>query len=828
MAVNRLLLIDGSGFVFRAFHALPSLADPQGRPVGALVGFCNMILKVIQQHQPSYWAVIFDPPGPSFRHGIYPDYKSNRPAAHPDIVQQFPWIRQACEAFQIPHLSQDGFEADDVIASCARKAQNHGIQVLLLSSDKDMMQLMTSSVRLWDPLKDRAITEETVQEKFGVAPLQVPDVQALVGDASDHIPGVPGIGIKTAGQLIQQFGSLDQLYRQLSQVPSKRHQALLEQHEAQARLSYRLAQLDDQVPMDFSWDDLAYRPIDPEQAWPFLECHGLTQLQRRLAPLATPQETPAIGSMDQLRQVFTQATKAGFCAIYVDTGQKHPMDGAPVSLGFSHHPHQIHHLAMDQFSTAQIMEALAPLWVSEGVLKISHQMKWLMVWCLSQGLKLPKSYADTTVMAYLVHGPQKDEPIAGEDLLESYQRLNTALRQGGLGPLWEQVERPLIGALSQMEHNGILVDASYLDGLSLQFQEELQVLEKEIFQLAKGPFNIASPKQLGEVLFGRLGLEGGKKSKTGAYQTSATVLQGLRHPLADLVLKWRQNAKLLHTYTQALPKQINPKTQRIHTIFGMTTTSTGRLSSLEPNLQNIPVRTPQGQAIRRAFHSAPGYRLILLDYSQIELRLLAHLGPVPGLQRLLQEGQDIHLQTASEMFRVPLDQVTPAMRRQAKMINFGIIYGISPFGLADQLGISTKEAKDYIQLYQDRYPEIQQYMDRTLEQGRLQGWVPTLMGRRCWIPQLNHPHAYVRQGAERQAINAPIQGSAADIIKLALVQIAAQGLGRPLLQIHDELIFEAPEAQAQDCEQQLKSMMETAVTLTVPLPVKSRLSCRWD
>ena len=909
-----LCLVDGSGFLFRAFHALPVLTRLDGTPVNAVLGFTNMLLKLLDDLQATHVAVIFDSARESFRNEIFPDYKANRPDPPDELIPQFPLVRDATRAFNVECLEQPGFEADDLIATYARRAQADGFDVMIVSSDKDLMQLVSDRVSMFDALKNRKIGPAEVEEKFGVGPERVVDVQALAGDSTDNVPGVPGIGVKTAAQLIQTYGDLDTLLARASEIKQpKRRQSLVEFAE-QARLSRKLVRLRDDVPTDVTVSEMRRRDPDPAQLLSFLDEQGfksvMAKVQHRLAASGeavsrTAQAQPTaryelVQSVEVLQDWVTRARYAGALAIDTETTSldesRADLVGISLCVQPGHacyvplahrlpEPASVLQTSGDQSSSPQrepleqipldaALDLLRPLFADPSVLKIGHNLKYDMV-VLRRYDVVVSPLDDTMLMSYILdggsHGHGMDElaarhldhrtipfkdvtgtgksqvtfdlvPLdralayAAEDAdvtLQLYGYLKPRLLAERMMTPYETLERPLMPVLADMEIDGIRVDRAKLEQLSQEFAERQHALEQDIYRLAGHEFNVGSPKQLGEVLFDELRLEGGHKGKSGAYATGADVLESLAaagHELPATVLEWRQLDKLKSTYTDALVEQINPRTGRVHTSFAMAAASTGRLSSTNPNLQNIPIRTEDGRKIRHAFVAETGRVLLSLDYSQIELRLLAHVAAIDALKRAFHEGQDIHALTAAQMFGIDAGTVDPAMRRQAKAINFGIIYGISAFGLSRQLGISNEEAAVYMKAYFERYPGIQDYMTRTKQFCREHGYVETLFGRRCHVPGIHDKNAPRRNFAERAAINAPIQGSAADMLKRAMIRVppalARQGLdtrARMLLTVHDELLFEVDKAAVDQTAEVVKAVMESAclpaLQLSVPLTV---------
>jgi len=901
-------LIDGSGFIFRAFHALPPMTRSDGTPTNAVMGFCNMIIKLIDSTDADHIACIFDYSAKSFRNAIYDQYKAQRPEPPEDLVPQFPLIREAARAFNLPVIEMEGYEADDIIATYTRIATEAGFRVTIVSSDKDLMQLVGKDVVMLDGLKNREIGIAEVKEKFGVAPDRVIDVQALAGDSVDNVPGVPGIGVKTAAQLIEDYGDLENLLAHAEEIKQPKRRENLIEHADLARISKRLVTLDRDAPVPDGLDTLKRRDPEPDSLLGFLRSQEFRTLTARVetwlggksAPPADPSPaTQAVAaaaagyelvqSIEALRRWIADARATGVVAVDTETTSLDPMLAELCGISLSTRPNNgcyipVGHRQRDaleakpeQMALAEVVAELKPLLADPAVLKVGHNIKYDTVVLERHGLAL-HPVDDTMLLSYVLEGgrhehkmdtvaqlylgrttiPFKDvcgtgkaqitfdlvaleraRDYAAEDAditLSLWQELKPRLALEKVTTIYETVERPLIPVIAAMEMEGIKVDRVELERLSGDFARRIAALEKEIHGLAGHPFTIGSPKQLGEVLFDEMGLDGGgKKGKSGAYTTSADVLDILAaqgHALPEKVLEWRQLSKLKSTYTDTLVTQINPQTGRVHTSFSMAAASTGRLASSDPNLQNIPVRTEEGRRIRTAFIADKGHLLLSADYSQIELRLLAHIADIATLKQAFRDGQDIHAMTASQVFGVPVEGMDPIVRRNAKAINFGIIYGISAFGLARQLGIGRDEAKAYIEAYFVRYPGIRDYMERTREQARKAGFVTTIYGRKCHVPGIQDKNPSTRAFYERAAINAPLQGSAADIIKRAMIKVpgALKDAGlkaRMLLQVHDELLFEVPEAEVAQTAAIAKAVMEDAAHLSVPLTVETGSGHNW-
>ena len=964
---DHVYLIDGSGYIFRAYHALPPLTrKSDGLPIGAVHGFCAMLNKLLREtpggERPTHLAVIFDKSSRSFRNEIYKEYKANRSEPPADLIPQFGLIRQAVAAFNVPSIEQEGFEADDLIGTYACEAVRRGATVRIVSSDKDLMQLVKPGILLYDTMKDVEIGEAQVMEKFGVPAAKVIDVQALAGDSIDNVPGVPGIGVKTGAQLITEYGDLETLLSRASEIKQPKRRESLIAFADQARLSRRLVELKCDVPVETPLDDFGVAVPDAKTLVGFLKAMEFTTLTRRIAseldadaseiegiPVlvegwqpgsesgapATGMNGSSVGSNpkaahagetfapaalldaarkdatlpfdyeayeavtepDALARWIEAVMKAGRVAIDTETTSLDPMRADLVGISLAVAPGRacyipLAHRKFDgldfaggepirQLPRTDVIAALKPLLEDPGILKIGQNLKYDLIIFRRHGVRIA-SYDDTMLMSYalesglighgmdelsekhLAHKPIAFAEVAGTgksrttfdlvplDKATAYSaedadvtvRLWQLFRARLVGArkttVYETLERPLLEVLANMEREGILVDRQVLARLSAEFARSAARIEEEIHTLAGERFNIGSTKQLGDILFGKLGLPGGRKTSTGAWSTDASTLDDLANsglPLAKRILDWRQLTKLRSTYTDALLEHVNPETGRVHTCYAMAATSTGRLSSTDPNLQNIPVRTEEGRRIRTAFVAPPGSKLVSADYSQIELRVLAHVADIPQLRNAFAEGLDIHAMTAAEMFNVPVAGIDPQVRRRAKAINFGIIYGISAFGLATQLGIPRDEAGEYIRTYFKRFPGIRDYIEGTKRTCRELGYVETIFGRRCHFPRISSSNPSERAFQERAAINAPIQGSAADIIRRAMIRmpaaLAAAGLSsRMLLQVHDELIFEAVDAEVEATKEVAARVMEQApepvIRFAVPIKVDARAAHNWE
>ncbi|WP_347310880.1 DNA polymerase I [Defluviimonas sp. SAOS-178_SWC] len=924
-------LIDGSAYIFRAYHALPPLTrKSDGLPIGAVAGFCNMLWSQLANNKgddaPTHIACVFDYSSKTFRDDIYDKYKANRPELPEDLRPQFPLTREATKAFNVACLELENYEADDIIATLARQAREAGGDVTIISSDKDLMQLVGGGVEMFDAMKSKRIGVEEVEEKFGVKPDRVVDVQALAGDSVDNVPGAPGIGIKTAALLINEYGDLETLLQRAGEIKQpKRREALIGNADL-IRISKRLVTLDDHTPMDWTLDDLEVKAPEAEPLLDFLAKMEFRTLTKRVAE-ALKAEAPAIpdapavpashdaeeepqvaaeglpfdhakyecirdaGALDRWIAVIRDR---GYVAVDTETTSLDEMRAELVGISLSVFPGEACYIPLghrqgggDLFGSNDLSdgqmgleEALAflkPVLEDEAILKIGQNMKYDWKIFARHGIRTAP-IDDTMLMSYAMysglHNHGMDglsnrylghEPIPIKSLLGSgksqitfdrvpvdeavkyaaedaditlrlWQAFKPNLHRAQVTTVYETLERPLVPVLADMEMAGIRVDPHVLSRMSNAFAQKMAALEAEIQELAGESFNVGSPKQLGEILFDKMSLPGGEKGKTGAYATGADVLEDLAaegHDLPARVLDWRQLSKLKSTYTDALQTHVHPETGRVHTSYSIAGANTGRLASTDPNLQNIPVRTEEGRRIREAFVAGPGMRLVSLDYSQIELRILAHVADIPALKEAFREGIDIHAMTASEMFGVPVEGMDPMIRRQAKAINFGVIYGISGFGLARNLRIPRAEAQGFIDRYFERFPGIKDYMDETVAFAKENGFVRTLFGRKIHTPEINAkgPHAGF---ARRAAINAPIQGAAADVIRRAMIRMPSAIAGLPatmLLQVHDELLFEVEEGGVDRLIAVAREVMEgaahPAVHLDVPLVVDAGQGANW-
>lgn len=923
---HHLHLIDGSAFIFRAFHALPPLTrKSDGLPIGAVSGFCNMLLRYVEKNTgadaATHLAVIFDKGSHTFRNDLYDQYKANRDEMPADLRPQMPLTREATRAFGIACHEIAGYEADDIIATLACRARDAGGRVTIVSSDKDLMQLVGDGVEMFDAMKNRRIDRDGVFEKFGVFPEGVVDVQALAGDSVDNVPGAPGIGIKTAALLINEFGDLETLLARAEEIKQNKRRETLINHADQIRLSKKLVQLDKETPLDFTLDDLEVRDPDPETLLSFLADMEFRTITKKIAdkfkldmpaindtlvpsdsvitaPEAVAFDTSSyncVTDLDALNRWIEDAYSTGYVAVDTETTSLDEMQAELVGISLCINAGKACYIPLthkdgasdDLFGSSKLaggqcdlnaaLALIKPMLEDPSVLKIGQNMKYDAKIFANYGITIAP-IDDTMLMSYAMHGGLhghgmdalsqrylNHEPISIKSLLGAgkaaitfdrvpieeatkyaaedaditlrlWEMFKPQLHQSKVTQVYEGLERPLIPVLAQMERTGIQVDRETLSRMSNAFAQKMACLEAEIHALAGETFNVGSPKQLGEIMFDKLGYEGGKKGKNGAYATGADILEDLAtvHELPRRVLDWRQLSKLKSTYTDALQDHINPETGRVHTSYSIAGANTGRLASTDPNLQNIPVRSEDGRRIREAFVAPHGKTLVSLDYSQIELRILAHVAGIDALRQAFRDGLDIHAMTASEMFDVPLDQMTSDIRRQAKAINFGVIYGISGFGLARNLRIPRAEAQGFIDRYFERFPGIKEYMDQTVQFARENNCVKTLFGRVIHTPEIN-AKGPTAGFAKRAAINAPIQGTAADIIRRAMIRMPAAIAHLPakmLLQVHDELLFEVEDAAVNDLIETARAVMENAaapvVHLDVPLIVDAGKGANWS
>lgn len=873
-------LIDGSAYIYRAYHAITPLSNKSGLPTHAVLGFVNTLLRVLRDKEVEYLAVAFDAKGPTFRHEAYPQYKANRPAMPEDLQPQIPYIREVVAAYNILSLEQAGMEADDLIASAARALVGSGHPVVVVSGDKDLLQLVSPGITVWEPMRDLHYGPDAIRAKYQVECGQLLDFFALIGDASDNVPGVPGVGPKTAEKLINEFGSLDGLYAGLEQLGKKKKlKDKLAANQEAAYLSRDLIRLKEDAPVPD--DPVAYQRREPDIG---RLKELFTELEfGRLLKSEVPAEAVSASGFDLivdealLQKRIADLAQGDFLVVDTETSSLDPLVADLVGISLCSSPEEACYIPMGhrdeegellpgQLDPGLVLDLLRPLLEDPQLAKVGHNLKFDYRVLVSHGIRLAGPLLDTMIASYLLEPSRRGhglddlsheyldlaltsfKEVTGNDKRpDSFVRVGleaaknyscedvhaacrlwelfaSRLREQGLWDLFEEMEMPLVPILARMEQAGIKVDSTLLADLSAEFSGKLAGLEEEIHHLAGGPFNINSPQQLGEVLFEKLGLPHGRKTKTG-FSTDAKVLEKLSHvEIVRLVMAYRNLAKLQSTYVDKLATLIHPRTGRVHTSFNQTVTATGRLSSSSPNLQNIPIRTAEGQRIRATFIPAEGHLFLTGDYSQIDLRVLAHYSQDPALLAAFRSGEDIHARTAAEIYMVSPLMVTAEMRRVAKTINFGIVYGMSSFGLANQLDLSRSAAQTFIDRYFDHYAGVKRFMAEIVEQGRCDGFVTTLLNRRRFLPDINSKNRNQREFAERTAINTPIQGTAADIIKLAMIKVEAvlqeAGLdARMLLQIHDELVLEVPEDEMEQASAQVKEAMETVLSLDVPLVV---------
>jgi len=885
-AKNTFYIIDGNSYIYRAFYAVRNLSNSSGLPTNAVFGFANMLLKVIKEKSPDMLAMVFDPKGPTRRHIEYKEYKAHRPPMPKDLIPQIPYIHKLVEAFRIPVFVQDGQEADDVIATLARKAEADGKEVIIVTGDKDILQLVGKNIKVYDTLKEKVYEPKDVEERWGVPPEQMVEIMGLMGDASDNIPGVPGIGEKTAQTLIKQYKTIENLLTHAHEITKPKLKQSLMESAGLARLSRDLAVLHTDVPVELSYE--ALKPKDPDN-------NALLKILRELEftsllKYVTQQEPQKEGSYKTILEekdfqelIHILSSSPEFC-FDTETTSLDAMQAELVGISFAVKPHHAYYLplghryldAPKQINLKHALAVLKPIMENPSIKKIGQNIKYDLLVLNHYGIEVNGISFDTMIASYLLnpgktsHGMdalaleflnyktityaevtgtgkkqinfeavdiQTATRYSGEDAditLRLKQKLAPQLAEHNLEKLFLDMEMPLMEVLADMERVGVKIDAEFLKKISVKLGTDMVLTEKTIFELAGTQFNINSPKQLSEILFTKLNLTPIKKTKTG-FSTDVDVLEELAslHPLPAEILKYRTLTKLKSTYVDALPLMINPKTGRLHTSLNQTVAATGRLSSSDPNLQNIPIRTDVGREIRKAFIAERGASLLSADYSQIELRILAHMSADPALIETFQRNEDVHTRTASEIFGLDPAEITSEMRRKAKAVNFGIIYGISAFGLAQDIGVSNSEAKKYIDSYFARYPQVRAFIDRTIQDAKTNGFVTTLFNRRRFIPELASSSAPVRNFGERTAVNTPIQGTAADLIKLAMIHIhtrlARQGLkSKMILQVHDELVFEMPDNEIEVMKKLVKEEMENVLALAVPIRVDMGVGKNWD
>ncbi len=898
--MKNLFLIDGSGFIFRAFYAIPPLTNPNGIPINAVYGYCNMIINIAEKFKPDQVIVVFDTKRKSFRNEIYKEYKSNRSDPPEELIPQFSIIREATEALNLPQIEMEGYEADDIIATYASQAEKKGILVTIISSDKDLMQLVNKKTKMYDAMKNVYIGVNEVKEKFSVDPSKLIDLQALAGDSIDNVPGVSGIGMKTAAELINNYGSLENLMSKVEEIKQpKRKQALIDEKE-NALISKKLVTLKKDVPVsNYSFN--LFKGIDKKKSLKFFEKHGFKNLIVRFSESKKKEDNQKrkydkknkyqiIQSIDELEILKKRILEKKFFAIDTETNSLNANSAKLVGISLSLNHGEAFYLPfrhkitndseLKNISLEKATPVLKDLCEDGSIMKIGHNIKYDKIVLSNIGINLDpiedtmllsyvldagklKHNLDDLAKIYLDHETIKYKEVVGvgkkektfdeisikdsyeyavEDAdvtLRLYDILKKRIIEEKLLSIYQNIEKPLISVLVNMEKKGIKVDIKELKKLNLIFSKKISSIEKQIFKISKIDFNIASTKQLGEILFNKMGLQGGKKGKSGAFSTSSDVLENLSyqgHDIAKLLIKWRQISKLKNTYTETLVQEINKNTLRIHTSYSMAATSTGRLSSTDPNLQNIPIRTEEGKKIRNSFIADDDCQLVSLDYSQIELRLLAHIGDVDELKEAFKKNEDIHKKTASQIFNIPIEKINSDLRRKAKTINYGIIYGISAFGLSKQLNITRSEADFFLKEYFKQYSGISDYIEKVTNFCKKNGYVKTIFGRKCFITGINNKNPNFRNFAIRAAVNAPIQGSAADIIKKAMIQINQFLIDRKLkskmiLQVHDELLFEMSNTEITFLTKEIKNIMEKAnlpdINLKVPLVVHEGFGNTW-
>ena len=909
-------LIDGSGYIFRAYYALPPLSrKSDGLPTGAVSGFCSMLFKLLEDsrsddsiHKPTHFAVIFDSAKKNFRNDIYSEYKANRTETPEDLIPQFEYIRKAVKAFSLPSIELINYEADDLLATYAKEIVEAGAKVTVISSDKDLMQLVSKKIRLYDPMKNKVLGEQEVFEKFGVKPNQVIDVQSLAGDPSDNIPGVPGIGVKTAAELINKYKTLDILLKNIEEIPQNKRRETLLANKDKAILSKKLVTLKNDVPVKEKPESFIMRSVDKEKLFSFLQ---EMEFNRLLSQAISFYGESQISNLSQSKQTETRkekniSTKNYECildeknldkwikileektviAVDTETSSLNPLDTELVGVSFSYAPNKACYIPLahkeKSLKKEIVLKKIKPLLEDLSIKKVGQNIKFDFIVLKQNGIEI-NSIEDTMLISYTldaginrhnmdtlseIHlghktitfkelvGSGKNKlnfadielakatEYAAEDAdvtLRLYEHLKERMDEEKLNKIYEYFEKPMVKLLAKLELNGIKVEASYLKKLSAQFEKKLRKIEKDIFVLAGKEFNIASPKQLGEIIYNDLKIAKLKKTKKGSLATNAKVLEDLAltgHKFPNLILEWRQISKLKNTYTDALQDHISSKTKRVHTSFLLAATNTGRLASSDPNLQNIPIKTEEGREIRKAFVADKGNVLISADYNQIEMRILADMADVKELKKAFKNNEDIHSLTASQVFNIPISKISEDLRRKAKAINFGIIYGITQYGLAKQIAVSNQEALDFINAYFKKFPEIKDYMNSTIKFCRSKGYVNNIFGRRIHLRGINDKNFSVRSFQERAAINAPIQGSAADIIRLAMIKLDQlietdkKFNTKMLLQIHDELIFECSQNDKDYVQKVIKDVMTSISSsdyhmFSIPLNVSINSGLNW-
>ena len=909
-------LIDGSGYIFRAYYALPPLTrKSDGLPTGAVSGFCSMLFKLLEdsksnqnKQKPTHFAVIFDSARKTFRNEIYRDYKANRSEAPDDLAPQFEYIRKSVLAFNLPSVELANYEADDLIATYVDQILKKGANVTIVSSDKDLMQLFKKNVRIYDPMKNRFISDEDVQKKFGVDSSKVIDVQALAGDSSDNVPGVPGIGVKTAAELINKYGNLETLLKSANEIKQNKRRETIIENKDKALISKKLVTLKNDAPVDRSLTEFQLKEIDKDKLYKFLRemefnrllssaisAYGEPKLTSEKDIVKTDEKQKAIDrkkyylitNLDEIDSWIKEAEEAGEVAVDTETSSLAPHQADLIGISLSSKIGKacyipVGHKSKKNIDKDQTLKKLKPLLEDPSIKKIGQNIKFDFIVLFKHGIKIT-SMEDTMLMSYVLDSGKNrhnmdtlseihlnHKPIAFKDLVGTgkkeinfsfvdlekakdyaaedadvtfrlYKKFNKSLKDEKMINIYETFEKPMIKILADMEIEGVKIDNDFLKTLSSKFGKKIEKIQREVYKISKKEFNIASPKQLGEILYNDLKIADLKKTKKGSFATSASVLEDLAfkgHKFPQLVLDWRQISKLKNTYSDTLPEHINPKTKRIHTSFLLAATTTGRLASSDPNLQNIPIKSEDGKDIRKAFIAEKGLSLISADYNQIEMRILADLADVKELKKAFRNNEDIHSLTASQIFNIGINKVNEDQRRKAKAINFGIIYGISQYGLAKQINVSNQDAEEFLNAYFAKFPEIKLYMDKTIKFCRKSGYVNNIFGRKSHFININDKNYNVRNFQERAAINAPIQGSASEIMRLAMIRLDKRlkeqknKKTKMLLQIHDELIFETSKEEVKRISKIIIEEMSSVVksehhSFSIPLTVDLNIGDNW-
>ena len=880
---KKLFLVDGSSYIYRAFFALPHLSTSDGIPTNAVYVFTAMLQRLVNDYKPSLIAIVLDAPGPTFRHEVYQSYKANRPKMPDSLAAQIPYIKEVIQAFNIPVVEKEGFEADDIIATLAKQAEADGAEVTIITGDKDLLQLVTGHITLFDTMKDTATDVDAVKKKIGVTPEQAIEVFGLTGDKIDNVPGVPGIGDKTAIELIQQFGSIEAIYQNLDAIPKKKVREALSNHREQAFLSRQLVTVDTSVPIDSKWNELQIGEPDLEALRQLYKRFEFTRFLKNLPrEQAKNKNYQLISNLDEARTLLSRLREQGIFALDLETTSEDPMRAEIVGVSFACKEHEAFYIPVAHRNVEQqvekelLLRELKSLLEDERIKKIGQNLKYEFIIFKRHGITLRGIYCDTMIASYLLNPSKHNHNL--DDIAMDYLDYRTTsfkevtgsgktavpfdqvaietaknyacedsdityilsglllprLKEDGFQELFTEVELPLLKVLAYMEMAGVKINEGLLKKLSEEYAITLDAITKKIYELAGDEFNINSPQQMGKILFEKLKLPGAKKTKTG-YSTDISVLTNLArvHPLPAEILSFRTLSKLKSTYIDSMPDLVNPQTGRIHTSYNQTVTATGRLSSSKPNLQNIPIRTVEGKRIRAAFITEPGWKMLSADYSQIELRILAHLSQDQTLLDAFVHDEDIHTRTAAEIWGVKPQEVTAQMRREAKVINFGIVYGMSAFGLSQQLEIEPRLAQAYIDDYFRKYKGVQRYSDEVIKDAQEKGYAITLLNRRRYLPEIKSGNVTARKFAERTAINTPIQGTAADLIKVAMIRIfdkmrQEKFAGRMILQVHDELIFEAPEPEIEPLSRLVKVEMEGVIQMSVPLKVDMSWGNNWS